>query len=142
MTGGPRISSLTLLIEAAVALLRARLRLSHAAATDFLSAPAPDVAGDLDADARDLVARLAWALPAAANRVPWRSDCLVRSMAAVELLRAHGVHPDIHVEAGRRTSGIFGAHVWVSAAGIPVSGMPSPELAPLRAGPSAARQVP
>ncbi len=39
------------------------------------------------------IARLSWAIGAAAARVPWRSDCLLQAMAADRWLRRCGLSP-------------------------------------------------
>jgi hypothetical protein len=66
--------------------------------------------------------RLAWALSAAARRVPWRSDCLIQALAAMRWLRRHGYRPEFHLGVtsprGRHTIG----HAWVTCGGIVVSG--------------------
>src|SRR6476646_6345518 len=52
---------------------------------------------DCDTRAEVDLARLSWAISAAAARVPWRSDCLLQAMAANRCLRRYGVQPKFFV---------------------------------------------
>ena len=72
--------------------------------------------GDVD------LARLSWAVNAAAARVPWRSDCLVRVMAADRWLRRCQFRPDFYLGAGKNQVGEFEAHAWLHCNGIMVTG--------------------
>jgi hypothetical protein len=66
--------------------------------------------------------RFAWALSAAARRVPWRSDCLIQALAATRWLRRHGYRSEFHLGVtsprGRNRIG----HAWVTSNGVAVSG--------------------
>src|SRR5262245_47751653 len=59
------------------------------------------------------VARLSWAIGAAAARVPWRSDCLPQAMAAHRWLRRYGLRPEFFVGVAKRKDGHVEAHAWL-----------------------------
>ena len=59
-----------------------------------------------------LVGRVARILPAAARRVPWRSDCLVQAIAAQNWLAASGVAGQIVLGVDRIGHGVE-AHAWL-----------------------------
>ena len=71
---------------------------------------------------------IAWALSAAARRLPWRTDCLVQAIAAKRWLDRKRVHSTFHIAAqGRYGDGTadhdrLSAHVWLEVGGRPVTG--------------------
>jgi len=68
------------------------------------------------------VTRLAWAIGVIAARVPWRSDCLVKVMAADRWLRRGRFCPEFFLGVGKNpTYGIM-AHAWLRCNGIVVTG--------------------
>ena len=69
----------------------------------------------------DLV-RLSWSISAAAARVPWRSDCLIKVIAADRWLRRCQLQPDFYLGAGKNQAGEFEAHAWLHCNGIMVTG--------------------
>lgn len=79
------------------------------------AAPPAACAKDID------LARLSWALAAAAARAPWRADCLLQAMAADRWLRRHRRRPEffLGVTADRDD---FGAHAWLRCDGVVVTG--------------------
>jgi hypothetical protein len=83
------------------------------------------------------VARVSWAISAAAARVPWRADCLVQAMAADRWLRRYNCHPQFFLGAQIQT-GYFQAHAWLRCDGAAVTGGSGDEfivlLAPTREG--------
>ena len=72
----------------------------------------------------------AWALNAAARRVPFRADCIVRVLAAERVLTLRGWAFDIRLEAGPAAAG-FAAHASLACGGVEVTGGGSSELATL-----------
>lgn len=66
--------------------------------------------------------RVGWALRAAAARVPWRSDCLIQSMAANRWLRRAGFRPAFHLGVKTGSEGQLLAHAWVEAEGNVITG--------------------
>lgn len=63
-------------------------------------------------DSTGLVDRVAWAVPAAASIVPWRSDCLVQALAAHRWLDTAGVQTHLHLGVARDNG--FSAHAWLT----------------------------
>ena len=72
--------------------------------------------------ARVGVERVAWAISAAAARVPWRADCLLRVMAAEHWLRRRGRKPDFFLGVVRPSGAGFAAHAWLDCDGVRVNG--------------------
>jgi Transglutaminase-like superfamily len=56
----------------------------------------------------------AWAIAAAARRLPWRSDCLIQAMAAAAWLRRNGHAPRFHLGVARSDDGSMHAHAWLT----------------------------
>jgi len=86
---------------------------------------ANDATGAIDnLDAADhlLVERVAFAIPRAAARVPWRSDCLVQALAAERWLRRSGVPSTIHFGVPKDQGGMFEAHAWLTVGERVVTG--------------------
>ncbi len=69
------------------------------------------------ADAQDVVS----AVEAAARRLPWRTVCIQRGIAAQRMLRRRGLDATLHYGIGNEADGLA-AHVWVSLDGVPVIG--------------------
>jgi hypothetical protein len=107
--------------------------------------PAEDILRDLQAgqprsptggtEEIDL-ARLSWALGAAATRVPWRSDCLLRAMAAERWLRRHRREPEFFLGTTKLETGQFEAHAWLRCGDVMVTAGRSEEFAELIAPPA------
>lgn len=66
--------------------------------------------------------RMAWAIAAAAVRVPWRSDCLVRVMAADRWLRRRGLTGNFHLGVRLIENEPFAAHAWLTCGDINIAG--------------------
>ena len=64
-----------------------------------------------------------WAVEAAARRLPWRTMCIEKGLAAQHLLRRAGIDAVLHYGARREPEvGKLEAHVWVSVASETVIG--------------------
>jgi len=61
-----------------------------------------------------MIARL---VGSASRHLPFTPNCLVQSLALLEMLRRRGINAELRVGA-RRDSGAFEAHAWVEFAGI------------------------
>jgi hypothetical protein len=81
--------------------------------------------GDVD------LARISWAIGAAAARVPWRSDCLPQSMAADRWLRRYGLQPRLFVGIAKAADGQLEAHAWLVCREMTVTGGSGREFATL-----------
>ena len=120
--GGLSLADKWLLGRAVVGLAIARVQL---AVTPFerLARRLSDEAGTADTQADpELLRRVGFAVAAAANNVPWRSDCFPQTIAARKLLRRYGYTSTIHLgveKAGEE--GILG-HAWLTRGGIVVTG--------------------
>ena len=73
------------------------------------------------ADPAAVVARIAWAVDAAARRARFRAVCIERGLAAQAMLRRRGVATLFHYGVARR-DGDLTAHVWVTWQGQDVVG--------------------
>jgi hypothetical protein len=67
-------------------------------------------------------ARVAWAVAAAARHVPFRTTCLVESLAADAMLRRRGVASEIRFGVRPPDGGTLAAHAWVEHNGAVVFG--------------------
>ena len=76
--------------------------------------PSQNVSADL--------ARLSWAIAAAAHHVPWRADCLLQAMAAHRWLRRRGVSTDFFLGVRKDDQGDLHAHAWLRCGDVTVTG--------------------
>ena len=75
-----------------------------------------DTRGEVD------LARLSWAIGAAAAKVPWRSDCLLQAVAADRWLRRCGMQPKFFVGVQKEAGGQLEAHAWLRCGDVVVTG--------------------
>jgi hypothetical protein len=61
----------------------------------------------------DQLRELRWAIEAVARRVPFRSKCFERGLAAQWMLRRRGIETTLFYGAVRGAEGALSAHVWV-----------------------------
>jgi hypothetical protein len=120
------------LAVAVVELLRARWRIARTPASRLLAelrrqAPPPPPA-DLDAIAAE---RVAWAVQAAARRVPWRSDCLVQAIAAQRWLARARRPTQLVIGVHKDAAGRFEAHAWLRCGTVTVTGGDVARFTPL-----------
>lgn len=59
-------------------------------------------------------ARVAFAIPRVAARVPWRSDCFIQAMAAQRWLQHKGIASTLTIGTRKDQSGGFQAHAWLT----------------------------
>jgi hypothetical protein len=63
---------------------------------------------------REAGTKVAWAVGVIANRLPLRTTCLVRALAAQALLRRRGFHPELRIGvADRGGASTITAHAWL-----------------------------
>ena len=119
------------LFVAAAALLKARVvfgQLEPRELIDRLTTKTSDlhvaktVPKDADPETIRLIQRLDWSIATAGNNVPWRSDCLVRCLAADAMLKKHGLTPEFHIGVAKTGNDPFAAHAWIYCQGLPVAG--------------------
>lgn len=106
-------------------LLRARLRFATVPSDQLLTAlqnraPASPV-NARNPDARESLAGIAWAIAAAAARVPWRADCLVQALAADRWLRRRGFAPEFFLGVTKDNCGRLLAHAWIRCEDVTVT---------------------
>lgn len=70
--------------------------------------------------------QIAWALSAAARRLPFDPTCLVRALAGRALCRRSGLAATVHFGAQSGQSGMAETHAWLDAAGVELVGYPLP----------------
>ncbi len=70
----------------------------------------------------DLLQRITYAVSAAANNVPWRSDCFLRTIAARMLLKRHGYASTIHFGVDRVGEDALEGHAWLTCGDTVVTG--------------------
>lgn len=76
----------------------------------------------ISADAhRQAVSRIRWAVSAVARRVPWRTVCFQKGLAAQLLLRRRRLPALLHYGISNRDERLS-AHVWVTSSNLPVIG--------------------
>ena len=68
------------------------------------------------------ISRLKWAISAAAPRMPWRSDCLPRALAAERWLRRCRLQPRLFIGVSKEATGGLKAHAWLQCKGVTVVG--------------------
>lgn len=81
-----------------------------------------------------LARRVAAAIPRAAARVPWRSDCFVQALAAQDWLARNGIGSELHIGVRTDAPQGFAAHAWLRHGEITVTGGDSSAYRPI-AGP-------
>ena len=123
------------LATASLAIVRARLKLVRHTAKEILAdledQSLKESNRNNNQDADEWLIRTSWALRATAAILPFRTDCLVRAIAADSLLRQHALQPEFHLQAGKDSEGVFGAHIWVSCRGIAIASERDASLATL-----------
>lgn len=112
------------LVKAVLHLGRARIDFGRKPAKDILDALQMKETARATAIAAYPVdvAMLSWAIKAAASGVPWRSDCLIQSMATDRWLRRCGIVPDFRLGVSPCGEGTLLAHAWVELDGVVLTG--------------------
>jgi hypothetical protein len=70
----------------------------------------------------EVISKVSWAVAAAANNVPWRSDCFPQTIAASKILRNYGHGSTIHLGVERTSDDSIAGHAWLSCGGTVVVG--------------------
>jgi hypothetical protein len=74
-----------------------------------------------DADP-EILSKVSWAVAAAANNVPWRSDCFPQTIAASRMLRKYGHGSTIHLGVERIGEDELAGHAWLTCGDVLVTG--------------------
>ncbi len=69
-----------------------------------------------------VLSSISWAVAAAANNVPWRSDCFPQTIAARKLLRKYGYQTTIHIGVERVGNSDLAGHAWLTCGENVVTG--------------------
>ena len=70
----------------------------------------------------DLLERVGSAVSAAANNVPWRSDCFPQTIAARMLLKRYGYASTIHFGVERVGEDTLNGHAWLTCGETMITG--------------------
>ena len=62
----------------------------------------------------EVLSKVSWAVAAAANNVPWRSDCFPQTIAASRILRKCGHGSTIHLGVERTSDDNIAGHAWLT----------------------------
>ncbi|WP_185960228.1 lasso peptide biosynthesis B2 protein [Erythrobacter insulae] len=105
-------------------LIKARIAFRNFAASDLVRRNKAARTVTLEGIGTDPVhlARIAYVLPRLSHRLPWRSDCLIQSMAAQDWLAASGLESEIQIGVEKPENGAFAAHAWLIHRGAVVTG--------------------
>ncbi len=71
---------------------------------------------------QDFLKRVSFAVAAAANNVPWRSDCFPQAIAARILLRRQGYASTIHLGVEKTSPDAVVGHAWLTCGDTVVVG--------------------
>lgn len=74
------------------------------------------------ANAASVADRVNWALNAAGSRIPGTGKCLVRALAARQMLLRRGIDARVRIGVPKTLSGDFEAHAWVESEGGTIIG--------------------
>lgn len=77
------------------------------------------------------IKRLSWAITHTARYVPWRSDCLIQTMAAHHWMRRYRLTPDFFLGVAKDEHGVFSAHAWLRHGDLTITGGRSDGFSPL-----------
>ena len=111
-----------LVVRAAFWLGIARLRLAISPFRRLAKGLARDSdAPSVDADP-EFIERVGFAVRAAANNVPWRSDCFPQTIAARTLLSRKGYATTIHLGVEKDGEGDIAGHAWLTCGEVVVTG--------------------
>ena len=66
------------------------------------------------AHATAIAARVAFAIPRVAARLPWRADCFIQAMAAQRWLQRKGIPSALMIGTRKDGYGAFQAHAWLT----------------------------
>ena len=70
----------------------------------------------------EVLSKVSWAVAAAANNVPWRSDCFPQTIAASKILQKYGYESTIHLGVERVGDDELSGHAWLTSGDEVVTG--------------------
>lgn len=103
-----------LLIEAALALIYARLRLTVLPFKRAIQAPhSTPPSRNNPAEAASAATQVAWAIELAARQMPFHARCLPQAMAGQRMLLRRGIHSTLCIGLARDSCKGVASHAWV-----------------------------
>lgn len=114
-----------------LAIARTRLHADHSHHLRDAKATRPTPHDALTPAQSDLVDQVAYAIPRIAQRLPWRSDCLIQALAGERWLRRSGVLAQVVIGVNRDGPAPLEAHAWLKAGDRVVTGGGIAAFAPL-----------
>ena len=120
--GRLRFDDKVLFLRAIAWLGVARLLIAIVPFNSLSSRLSGDREGVNDSTDPHLCARVGFVVAAAANNVPWRSDCFPQTIAARMLLKRYGYGSTIHFGVDRSSATEIRAHAWLSCGDTIVTG--------------------
>lgn len=76
-----------------------------------------------EADTREVVRRISWALWRAGDHSPWECKCLTRALAGKAMLRIRRIHSTLYLGvADEEDAGGLHAHAWLRSGDVILSG--------------------
>ncbi len=109
-------------VRAAIELVRARAVFRKITVPAIQARNAVNAPGVVPETADPLLGWIAYIMPRAARRMPFRSDCLVQALAAQSWLASHGISSAIMIGAERPADKPFAAHAWLTCGSRVITG--------------------
>ena len=103
-------------------LARARITFASISMREIQARNAAHNGAEISEPAAALIGWIAYVIPRAAHRMPFRADCLVQALAAQRWLAAHGIGSSIVIGAERPADGPFAAHAWLECGTSVITG--------------------
>jgi len=109
-------------LRAAAELVRARIVFARIGVKDIQALNARFSGAPVPPDTALLLDWIAYTIPRAAHRMPFRADCMVQALAAQNWLAARGIGSAIVIGAERPEDKPFAAHAWLTCGQRVVTG--------------------
>ena len=111
------------LAEAVWALLRARVVFARLPGGALIQRLSTEHAADVSQQAnKDELLQISWAIGAAAGVLPWRTDCLIRCLAAERMLSRRAMSGQFHLGVAKEGENALSAHAWMTCEGVAIAG--------------------
>ena len=91
----------------------------------------PHAAHSLTPEAKKYIWNISWMLPTISQRLPWRSDCTIQSIAAHTLLARRNINSDFYVGVRKDEQNGLLAHSWLTCQGVYVTGYSEQKFSPI-----------
>ncbi len=111
-----------LIMSALVWLAVARARLLASPFRRLFEQQYSEIDGSRNDPDAEFLRRVSYAVGAAANHVPWRSDCFPQTLAARMLLKRRGYNSTMHIGVERVGDDVLIGHAWLTCDDIVITG--------------------